>query len=169
MNDAPTIKQVVKSRLYSHTSCMEIHPGACFRCQRGSRNFLPIFTLQEKVTKWHTKNNFIQQTQCSVYMYTKGSGRINTKILIKIPFIFWVWVNYFSVFCKSFTSMFIVIKKKKVSKIATEKRKDLLLRGFFSPITLSIPSLSTPWRMEGRNHLREHLAPEMSKIPKGRI
>lgn len=85
MNDAPTIKQVVKSRLYSYTQLHGNPPGACFRCQRGSRNFLPIFTLQ-KVTKWHTKNNFIQQTQCSVYMYTKGSGRINTKILIKIRY-----------------------------------------------------------------------------------
>ena len=83
MNDAPTIKQVVKSRLYSY---MQLHGNTSWSTLQVSARFqeLPVFTLQEKVTTQSTKNNFIQQTQRSVYMYTKGSGRTNTKILIKI-------------------------------------------------------------------------------------
>ena len=81
MNDAPTIKQVVKSRLYSY---MQLHGNTSWSTLQVSARFqeLPVFTLQESYNTEH-KEQF-HTTQCSVYMYTKGSGRTNTKILIKI-------------------------------------------------------------------------------------
>lgn len=59
MNDAPTIKQVVKSRLHSY---MQLRGNTSWGTLQVSARFqeLPVFTLQEKVTTWHTKNNLIQ-------------------------------------------------------------------------------------------------------------
>lgn len=51
-------------------------------------------------------------------------------------------------------------KKKKKSVYNSYWKEEKPVAQRFSPITLSIPSLPAPWRMEGRNHLREQLAPE---------
>lgn len=140
---------------------MEIHPGACFRCQHDSRSFPS--SLYKRKLQSGTQRTISYNTTFYLYVYKRFRKNQHQSINKNSWYSEYEWTT-FQYFVNLLPQMFIVIKKvkkkkKKVFIIATEKREDLLLWGFF-PITSSIPSLSTLWRMEGRNHLRAHLAPE---------